>query len=113
MLDSELSTALEGDESESEKSLLKSRRSGGNMKPLYLQAATEFCDLHDKTGRMTVVGVIRDAVPWDRSREYFYNRVKHRMIEDMYYYKRMVDASDGDFGNSMAMAQLMSMANGG
>lgn len=52
------------------------------LKPVYLQAATEFADLHDKTGRMKAKNVIRDAVPWENSREYFYNRSKRRMVED-------------------------------
>ena len=34
------------------------------LKPVYLQAATEFADLHDKTGRMKAKGVIKEAVPW-------------------------------------------------
>ena len=52
------------------------------LKPVYLQAATEFADLHDKTGRMKAKGVIRAAVPWERSREYFYYRASRRIAED-------------------------------
>jgi acetyl-CoA carboxylase/biotin carboxylase 1 len=52
------------------------------LKPIYLQAATEFCDLHDKTGRMEAKKVIRRAVPWERSREFFYYRAKRRMLQD-------------------------------
>eukprot|EP00543_Licmophora_paradoxa_P006771 CAMPEP_0202445904 /NCGR_PEP_ID=MMETSP1360-20130828/4612_1 /ASSEMBLY_ACC=CAM_ASM_000848 /TAXON_ID=515479 /ORGANISM="Licmophora paradoxa, Strain CCMP2313" /LENGTH=2079 /DNA_ID=CAMNT_0049062311 /DNA_START=41 /DNA_END=6280 /DNA_ORIENTATION=+ len=52
------------------------------LKPVYLQAATEFADLHDKTGRMKAKGVIREAVPWAESREYFYYRAKRRIAED-------------------------------
>jgi acetyl-CoA carboxylase/biotin carboxylase 1 len=51
------------------------------LKPIYLQAATEFCD-HDKTGRMEAKKVIRRAVPWERSREFFYYRAKRRMLQD-------------------------------
>ncbi len=47
------------------------------LKPVYLQAATEFADLHDKTGRMKAKNVIRHAVPWERSREYFYYRASY------------------------------------
>ena len=54
------------------------------LKPVFLQAATEFCDMHDKTGRMKAKGVIKEAVPWERSREYFYYRAKRRIIEDDY-----------------------------
>lgn len=52
------------------------------LKGVYLQAATEFCDLHDKTGRMKAKGVIREAVAWEKSREYFYWRAKRRIVED-------------------------------
>lgn len=64
------------------------------LKPVYLQAATEFADLHDKTGRMKAKGVIRSAVPWEESREFFYYRAKRRLSEDFYVDQlRKVDAS--------------------
>mmetsp|Transcript_33963 Transcript_33963/g.74702 ORF Transcript_33963/g.74702 Transcript_33963/m.74702 type:complete len:2077 (-) Transcript_33963:133-6363(-) len=50
--------------------------------PVYLQAATEFADLHDKTGRMKAKGVIEEAVPWARSREFFFYTVKRRVAQD-------------------------------
>lgn len=52
------------------------------LKPIYLQAATEFADLHDKTGRMKAKGVIQAAVPWARSREYFFNLATRRIAQD-------------------------------
>lgn len=52
------------------------------LKPVYLQAATEFADLHDKTGRMKAKGVIKGAVPWSRSREFFYYLAQRRIAED-------------------------------
>jgi acetyl-CoA carboxylase/biotin carboxylase 1 len=52
------------------------------LKPVYLQAATEFADLHDKTGRMKAMGVIKSAVPWEKSREFFFWRAKRRIAED-------------------------------
>merc|ERR1712113_1234799 len=54
------------------------------LKPVYLQAATEFADLHDKTGRMKAKGVIRSAVPWEEAREFFFYRAKRRILEDAY-----------------------------
>merc|ERR1711937_39157 len=54
------------------------------LKPVYLQAATEFADLHDKTGRMKAKGVIKEAVPWADSRKYFFYLAKRRMYEDNY-----------------------------
>ena len=50
--------------------------------PVFLQAATEFADLHDKTGRMKAKGVIKEAVAWENSREYFFWRTARRMVED-------------------------------
>lgn len=52
------------------------------LKPVYLQAATEFADLHDKTGRMKAKGVIEAAVPWARSREFFFNLTTRRIVQD-------------------------------
>jgi len=52
------------------------------LKPVYLQAATEFADLHDKTGRMKAKGVIEGAVPWARSREFFYYLARRRIVGD-------------------------------
>jgi len=49
--------------------------------PLYTQIACEFADLHDRTGRMQAKGVIRCALEWRRSREYFYWRVCRRLME--------------------------------
>jgi acetyl-CoA carboxylase/biotin carboxylase 1 len=49
--------------------------------PLYLQVAYEFADLHDTPGRMKAKGVIREVVPWEQSREYFYWRLMRRLAE--------------------------------
>jgi len=51
------------------------------LMPLYLQIAHEFADLHDRAGRMKAKGVIRDALSWKKSREYFYWRVQRRLAE--------------------------------
>merc|ERR1712084_207612 len=64
------------------------------LKPVYLQAATEFCDLHDKTGRMKAKGVIKDSVSWEDSRTFFYYRAKRRMYEDNFIDQmKAIDAS--------------------
>jgi acetyl-CoA carboxylase/biotin carboxylase 1 len=76
--------------------------------PVYLQVATEFADLHDKTGRMKAKGVIRDSVPWESSREYFYNRAKRRMLEDNVL-KQLRDASKGSLSHESAKQILASM----
>jgi len=77
------------------------------LKPVYLQAATEFCDLHDKTGRMKAKEVIRDAVPWERSREYFYHRANRRMLEDDYV--KQLEAK-GSMSNEQAKKTLATMS---
>jgi len=53
-----------------------------DLGPAYLQVATEFADLHDRAGRMKAKGVIRDVVPWETSRQYFYWRAKRRLAVD-------------------------------
>lgn len=79
-----LDAELEGCEMEDDKAAIKDQIKAREeqLKPVYLQAATEFADLHDKTGRMKAKGVIRDAVAWEDSREYFFWRAKRRMSED-------------------------------
>jgi acetyl-CoA carboxylase/biotin carboxylase 1 len=71
------------------------------LKPVYLQAATEFADLHDKTGRMKAKGVIRAAVPWARSREYFFYRAKRRIHVDDFVAK--LKAADDSMDTAAAM----------
>lgn len=51
------------------------------LAPLYTQIACEFADLHDRTGRMEATGVIRQGLEWRRSREFFYWRVKCRLLQ--------------------------------
>jgi len=50
------------------------------LAPLYTQIACEFADLHDRTGRMEAKGVIRKGLEWRRSREFFYWRVRCRLL---------------------------------
>lgn len=80
------------------------------LKPVYLQAATEFADLHDKTGRMKAKGVIRDAVPWARSREYFFYRAKRRIAEDNFV--AQLQASDSSLSKEAAEGIIKGMFSG-
>ena len=77
------------------------------MKPVYLQAATEFADLHDKTGRMKAKGVIKDSVPWARSREYFFYLAKRRIAQDSFV--SQLKAADSSVDSAGALAILKSM----
>jgi len=61
------------------KSILKREN---QLMPLYIQISHEFADLHDRPGRMKAKGVIRDIVPWERAREYFFWRVRRRLVQD-------------------------------
>merc|ERR1711979_181644 len=81
-LDNELETCEFEDQQEAIKEQIAAREEV--LKPIYLQAATEFADLHDKTGRMKAKGVIRSAVPWAQSREFFFYLAKRRMLQDDY-----------------------------
>jgi acetyl-CoA carboxylase/biotin carboxylase 1 len=49
--------------------------------PLFSQVAVEFCDLHDKAGRMEKVGAIREALTWRTSRAYLHWRIRRRLQE--------------------------------
>jgi acetyl-CoA carboxylase/biotin carboxylase 1 len=108
LLDSELEmTELEEDQKEI-KAQIKTREDV--LKPVYLQAATEFADLHDKTGRMKAKGVIRAAVPWERSREFFYYRAKRRIAEDDIV--RKLKAADPSLTISSAKEMVKGMFGG-
>ena len=80
------------------------------LAPVYLQAATEFADLHDKTGRMKAKGVIRAAVPWERSREYFFYRAKRRISEDSIIDQLM--AADSSVSKDDALDMIKSLFSG-
>jgi acetyl-CoA carboxylase/biotin carboxylase 1 len=82
MLDSELEACEFDDDNDNLLNQIKDREEV--LKPVYVQAATEFADLHDKTGRMKAKGVIKEAVAWEDSREFFFYRAKRRMFEDNY-----------------------------
>jgi len=108
LLDSELEmTELEEDQNDI-KAQIKAREE--TLKPVYLQAATEFADLHDKTGRMKAKGVIRAAVPWEKSREFFYYRAKRRIAED-----NIIDqlkAADSLLSTEQAKEVIMNLFSG-
>merc|ERR1712174_159432 len=83
LLDSELELSeLDTDAQDDIKKQIKAREE--YLKPVYTQVATEFADLHDKTGRMKAKQVIQAAVPWSGSREFFYFLTKRRILQDDY-----------------------------
>jgi len=109
LLDSELEMidSIDTDAQSSIKDQIAARET--ELKPVYLQAATEFADLHDRTGRMKAKGVIKAAVPWARSREYFFFLAKRRMHEDDYI--AQLKAADSSLSSADAMDILKSMCS--
>merc|ERR1712228_169841 len=79
------------------------------LKPVYLQAATEFADLHDKTGRMKAKGVIKEAVPWADSRKYFFYLAKRRIAQDNYV--KTLKAADSSLDSTAALDIIKGMCS--
>jgi len=52
------------------------------LKPVYLQVAVMFADLHDRPQRMKEKGVITDILKWRTSRKFFYWRLRRLLLED-------------------------------
>jgi len=108
MLDSELESSEFEDAKKEIEEQIKAREDA--LKPVYLAAATEFCDLHDKTGRMKAKGVIREAVPWEDSRAFFFYRAKRRMYEDNFV--DQLKAIDPSTSREAAVNVLKSLYSG-
>ena len=111
LLDSELE-GVDGVDDEARSSIKEQIGARENdLKGVYTQVATEFADLHDKTGRMKAKGVIKAAVPWNRSREFFYHLAQRRILEDNFI--AQVKAADESM-SSVDAQQLMfkSMTSG-
>lgn len=109
MLDSELeSYEIDSQEYNSVKDQIKNREE--LLKPVYLQIATQFADLHDKTGRMKAKSVIKEAVPWADSREYFFYLTKRRITQDNAV--AQLQATDASLTTDKAIDILKSMFDG-
>lgn len=61
------------------------------LKPVYLQIALQFADLHDRAGRMEAKGTIRQPLEWKTARRFFYWRLRRRLSEEVLL-KRMANA---------------------
>lgn len=48
----------------------------------YHQVALNFADLHDRPTRMLAKGAINDIVPWQKSRQFFYARLRRLLFDD-------------------------------
>jgi acetyl-CoA carboxylase / biotin carboxylase 1 len=107
-LDSELETCDVEEDMKAIREQIAARED--QLKPVYLQAATEFADLHDKTGRMKAKGVIKEAVPWEKSREFFFWRATRRMAEDDVV--GQMRAADSSLTKEVATDSLKAMFKG-
>nr|WDE40200.1 acetyl-CoA carboxylase [Tegillarca granosa] len=71
--------------------------------PMYHQVAVQFADLHDTPGRMEEKGVISAILKWTKSREFFYWRLRRRLLETE------IKAKMHDFTRNLSDAQQTSM----
>ena len=78
--------------------------------PLYVQISHEFADLHDRPGRMLAKGVIRDIVPWAQAREYFFWRVRRRLMQDALV--ASLKEADSSLGHAECLSMLASWMEG-
>lgn len=110
LLDSELEgvDGVDEDSVAAIKAQIKAREN--ELKAVYTQVATEFADLHDKTGRMKAKGVIKQAVPWRRSREFFFYLAQRRILEDDFIKK--IKQADSSMTSTSASDLLKSMFKG-
>ncbi|CAI1647626.1 hypothetical protein SEUBUCD650_0M03390 [Saccharomyces eubayanus] len=51
------------------------------LMPIYNQISIQFADLHDRSTRMLVKGVIRKELEWTKSRRFLYWRLRRRLNE--------------------------------
>ena len=51
------------------------------LMPIYNQISIQFADLHDRSTRMLVKGVIRKELEWKKSRRFLYWRLRRRLNE--------------------------------
>lgn len=52
------------------------------LKSAYHLVALNFADLHDRPARMIAKSVINDIVPWQKSRQFFYLRLRRLLFDD-------------------------------
>lgn len=65
-------------DAESKKALQKREK---ELMPIFVQAAVQFADLHDRPGRLLAKGVVKKVIPWSKSRAFFGKRLAERMCE--------------------------------
>merc|ERR1719487_2128677 len=107
----ELKVATDSLDTAAEETLNKAITARENqLLPLYLQISHEFADLHDRPGRMKAKGVIRDIVPWERAREYFFWRVRRRLTQDALV--KSLKEADGELSHGECLSMLAAWMDG-
>ena len=76
---------------------------GELLKPVYMQIALQFADLHDRAGRMEAKGTIRHPLKWSNARRFFYWRLRRRLSEEVLL-KRMLSAAQPATGPTPSTA---------
>jgi len=109
LLDSELDgvSGIDDEAAASIKENIAARES--ELKAVYTQVATEFADLHDKTGRMKAKGVIKEAVPWNRAREFFFYLAQRRILEDDFV--AQIKKADPTMNSKAAIALIKTLCS--
>lgn len=72
---------LPGLQAERAQAVARVQKREAALYPVFHQVAVAFGDLHDTAGRMQAKGVIREVLPWQRARAYFFWRVQYRLLE--------------------------------
>merc|ERR1719389_1324198 len=111
-LDAELASAEESMVAEEEVETIKKsiQKREAQLMPLYVQISHEFADLHDRPGRMKAKGVIREIVPWKRAREYFFWRVRRRLMQDALV--ASLKEADADLSHADCLRMLAAWIDG-
>ncbi|XXG61284.1 hypothetical protein AAC387_Pa04g2982 [Persea americana] len=73
--------------------------------PVYTQIATRFAELHDTSLRMAAKQVIREVIDWERSRSFFYKRLRRRVAEGSLI-RTVTDAAGEQLSHKSAMALI-------
>lgn len=73
--------------------------------PVYTQIATRFAELHDTSLRMAAKQVIREVIDWERSRSFFYKRLRRRVAEGSLI-RTVRDAAGEQLSHRSAMALI-------
>ncbi|XP_076466128.1 acetyl-CoA carboxylase-like isoform X2 [Babylonia areolata] len=75
------------------------------LAPVYHTVALHFADLHDTPGRMEEKGVISDVIQWQQSRQFFYWRLRRRLLEAQA--RRKIEQGDYRLGSQAHLDSIL------